>query len=59
MTFTISYCKCPKCGNKFPIPRQNNRKRERGHHKWIYCPICLEKTNMLEIREGDYGTETV
>lgn len=54
MNFTISYCKCPDCGKLFPIPRQNNRKRERGHHKWIFCPCCLRKTNMTEIREGDY-----
>jgi len=54
MKFTISRCICPECGMVFPIPRQDSRKRERGHLKRIFCPCCMKVTNMSEIREGDY-----
>ena len=54
MNYTISECICPKCGHKFPIPRRDNKRRERGHKKRLFCPYCNEVMNMLEVREGDY-----
>lgn len=57
MNYTISECICPTCGGKFPIPRRDDRQREKGHHKRIFCPYCQKVTNMLEVREGDYRYE--
>lgn len=54
MKVTISRCRCPKCGEKFPIPRRDNRKRPRGHIKTIYCPFCRKETDMIEIRDEDF-----
>lgn len=52
--FTISKLICPDCGGEFPIPRSNCNKREKGHHKKLWCPFCKREVNMLEIRENDY-----
>lgn len=45
----ISYCECPKCKNKIPIPREHASARQMGHAKSLYCPFCREVTNMYEI----------
>lgn len=52
--FTISYCICPNCKNKFPIPRKGASNREKKHLKKIWCPFCKEEVNMMEIREQDF-----
>ena len=54
MNIKISYCICPDCSNRFPIPRSDGRMREKGHHKWIFCPFCMKVTNMLERRDCDF-----
>jgi len=54
MNIRISYCVCPDCKGKFPIPRSDGRMRPRDHLKRIFCPYCMKVTNMKEIREGDY-----
>lgn len=43
---TIEIYICPECGLKFPIPRE--RRREKGHIKDIWCPIC-KKTQKFEL----------
>ena len=43
---------CSSCGNKFPIPRQNSKKREKGHHKHMWCPFCCKKTMFVEPGEA-------
>lgn len=52
--FSISYCICPNCKGKFPIPRKGGATREKKHIKTIWCPFCKEKTDMMEIRENDF-----
>ena len=54
MNVRISYCICPNCKGKFPIPRSDGRMREKNHLKRLFCPYCMKVTNMTEIREGDY-----
>lgn len=50
---------CTKCGNKgIPIFRPNNKNREAGHLKKLYCLHCGEMTNHCEIRPiGHYTYE--
>ena len=50
---SISLCKCEECGNDFPVPRKNNKFREKGHIKTIYCPFCKKKTQHVEQRYCD------
>lgn len=42
-SYTISTCICPDCGLKFPISRKKAEAREKGHHKYIWCPNCKER----------------
>ena len=51
---TISDCICPKCKNKFPIPRVIGKEREYGHLKVIDCPFCRQAENHREIRAFDH-----
>lgn len=32
----------------------DNKKREKGHLKKLYCPCCKQEVNHLEVREIDY-----
>lgn len=57
MRTQISNCICPECGNSFPIPRQPDRKRARGHRKKLWCPYCGKEVNMLEKREEDWAMD--
>lgn len=47
---------CTKCGNKgIPIFRSDNRIRESGHLKKLYCLYCKQETNHAECKEkGKY-----
>ena len=55
--FTISDFYCTKCGNKgVPIPRRDNRVREKGHLKRLYCIHCKDVVNHIEIRVFDNYT---
>lgn len=42
-SYTISTCICSGCGLKFPIPRKKAEAREKGHHKYIWCPNSKER----------------
>lgn len=53
-SYTISTCICPDCGLKFPISRKKAEAREKGHHKYIWCPNCKERKNFEEYRCNDY-----
>lgn len=54
----ISLFICPECGGKFPLPRRQSKKREKGHIKDLYCPYCNKVVKTMEIRTGDtYITE--
>ena len=48
---------CTECGNKgIPIFRRANQKKEPGHLKKLYCPICKKDTNHVEVKP--YGLYT-
>ena len=58
--FSISEMYCTKCENKgLDIPRKDNRRREPGHLKKLYCIYCQQEQNHVEIREiySDYNLE--
>lgn len=44
----ISVCVCPDCGGKMFVPRSLARQRKDNHLKWMWCPYCKKKRNMLE-----------
>ena len=56
---TISDFYCTKCGQKgISIPRKNNKRREAGHLKSLYCTHCKTVHNAVEIRPyGQYNIE--
>ena len=47
---------CPECGNKFPIPRPNNKRREKGHIKDLWCPFCEKVVKMKEVKPKEIHT---
>lgn len=59
MSITISDFYCTKCGRKgISIPRKNNKRREAGHLKNLYCPFCKDIHNAAEVRPyGQYNLE--
>ena len=46
--FEISDMLCPVCKHTFPIPRNKNARRPRGHIKDLYCPFCKDVRKMIE-----------
>lgn len=40
--------RCPHCHLTFPIPRKTARKRESGHNKDIWCPVCATTVTMTQ-----------
>ena len=56
---SISNFYCTRCGKKgIPIPRKNNKQREPGHLKKLYCVFCRMETNHVEVRGfGGYSKE--
>ena len=40
-----------------PVPRKEDRKRERNHIKHMYCVHCKKKTPHREIRNIDFVDE--
>lgn len=52
--YTISQFVCLECGNKFPLPRPMNQKREKYHIKDLYCPHCKKITKTEEVRYDDF-----
>ena len=48
---TIEYYICPECGFEFPIPRE--RRREKGHIKDLWCPICKVEQKMVKEQIGE------
>ena len=54
MCYSISNFYCTNCSNCIPLPRMENKKREKGHLKKLYCPCCKQEVNHLEVREIDY-----
>jgi hypothetical protein len=56
----ISEMYCTNCGKKgISIPRKDNRYREPGHLKNLYCIYCHKECNHVEIRPfySDYNYE--
>lgn len=44
---------CTQCGFKgIPIWRKENKKREQGHLKRIFCLKCQKETNHVEIKDS-------
>ncbi len=52
--YSISNFICQECGNGFPLPRQNNRKRNKRHIKDLWCPHCKKVVKTTELREDDF-----
>ena len=43
---------CTRCGHKgIPISRQDNKMREPGHLKKLYCMYCKQEVNHAECKE--------
>lgn len=43
---------CTQCGTRgIPIPRKNNKQREAGHLKKMYCLCCDKEVNFVEIND--------
>lgn len=58
--YLISEMWCTHCGNRgISIPRKDNKQREPGHLKSIYCIYCNKEQNHVEIRPfcSDYNYE--
>ena len=53
-SYSISNFICQECGNSFPLPRQNNRKRNKKHIKDLWCPHCKKVVKTIELREDDF-----
>lgn len=43
-----SNLECTECGNKLVIPRKKAKRREEGHIKHMFCPICATTTAHIE-----------
>ena len=42
---------CTRCGREgIPIPRKNNRAREAGHLKKLWCIYCKDEVNHVEVK---------
>lgn len=57
--FTISKFYCTKCGHEgISIPRKNQKVREPGHLKKLFCIYCNKEVNHAECRGfGKYNYE--
>lgn len=42
---------CPDCGNVFPIQRKIFKQKKNFHLKKMYCPMCCETKNHIEIKD--------
>lgn len=51
--FVISDCVCKDCGTVMPVPRNKGKRREKNHIKTMWCPVCKEMKNMVEVRDVD------
>lgn len=52
--YSISYFMCTECGKKFPLPRPQSQRREKGHVKDLWCPFCKKMVKTIEIRDNDF-----
>ena len=44
---------CPDCGNVFPLQRKLFKQKKNFHLKKLYCPMCCEVKNHIEIKDID------
>ncbi len=44
--------KCPQCGNIASIMRKESSLRKVGHLKKLYCFICKEEVNHIELHDA-------
>ena len=49
--YIISELKCPVCGQIMTVPRYKSAKREKGHIKTMFCPICKKKRQFRQLDE--------
>jgi uncharacterized protein YlaI len=35
---------CKECGNKYPLARRSDKRKEEGHIKHLYCIKCKKMT---------------
>ena len=58
MKYIESEMICTICNQRgIPVPRKEDRKRERNHIKHMYCVHCKKKTPHREIRNIDFVDE--
>lgn len=58
MKYIESEMICTICNQRgIPVPRKENRTRERNHIKHMYCVYCKKKTPHREIRTIDFVDE--
>lgn len=46
--YNISTFVCPECSTEMPIPRWHGHRREKGHIKDLYCPVCKTERKFKE-----------
>lgn len=42
---------CPKCRTYTTIFRKKNKLKKDGHYKYLYCYICKETHNFIELNK--------
>ncbi|MCR5608282.1 MAG: hypothetical protein K6G26_04390 [Lachnospiraceae bacterium] len=52
--YNMSDMYCTGCGMKMRIPRRKSCGREKGHLKKLYCYICKEDKNFIEVKDTDF-----
>lgn len=58
--FNISDFYCCNCATKgMPIARKLSKQKEVEHYKVIYCLVCKQELNHIEVREFDHNKEDV
>lgn len=39
---------CTECGTSLNVPRKRSKRREQGHIKDMWCPMCKKETKFIE-----------
>ena len=53
MSTTLTYYRCPECGNVFWVWRKSNARRRDGHLKLLFCTTCGKRTNHVQLKDGE------
>jgi peptide subunit release factor 1 (eRF1) len=50
---------CPQCNFRMTIARRESKKKKDGHLKWLWCPMCKQEINFVEMNhysDWEYGS---